>query len=97
MKAQPRVKKASQETVERLRPYIDQILTVVKDMFNIECAWVSDKSCLSDFFDWKRDRSNDATLYAQIGEKLGIPLDQANDDDHSIVKIAYKLKQKQSA
>lgn len=92
----PKIVWAPQTNVEALRKYVDQILTVVKDMFDIESARVSDETCLSDFFAClpTRDRSQDQSLYDQIGNKLGIQLDQANQDDHVLVKIALRLKQR---
>lgn len=84
---------ASQDAVADLRPYVDRVLAVVKDVTGIGGdVWISDESCLSDFFDCFRDRSQDQLLYDQVGEKLGIPLDRANDDDHFIVRVALKLK-----
>lgn len=84
---------ARQDATEALRPYVDQVLTAVRAVFNIQGAiWASDESCLSDFFDGDRDRSQDQRLYDRIGKKLGLSLDRANNDDHVIVKIALKLK-----
>lgn len=85
---------ASQDVVGNLKPYVDRVLAVVKNVTGVGGAvvWVSDESCLSDFFDSVRDRSQDQRLYDQVGEKLGIPLDCSNDDDHFIVRVALKLK-----
>lgn len=89
---------ASRDVVEALNPYVARVLTAVKTVFGVAGdVWVSDESCLSDFFEGNRDRSQDQLLYDQVGEKLGIPLDRADDDDHSIVKIALKLKKRESA
>ena len=89
---------APQDTVNGLRLYVDRVMAVVKDISGIRGdVWISDESCLSDFFDCFRDRSQDQFLYGQIGEKLGIPLDRANEDDHFIVKVALKLKRHESA
>lgn len=83
---------APQDAIEDLRPYVDRILVVITELFDVSGAWVSDESCLSDFFDFFRDRSLDQQLYDQVGERLGIALDRANQDDHYIVKIALRLK-----
>jgi hypothetical protein len=84
---------ASQDAINELSPYVDHVLAAIKDVTGIGGAtFVSDESCLSDFFAFGRDRSQDQRLYDQIGEKIGIPLDRANDDDHFIVRVALKLK-----
>jgi hypothetical protein len=84
---------ASQDAVDALKPYVDRVLRAVKDVSGIKSeVWVSDESCLSDFFECFRDRSQDHLLYNQIGQKLGIPLDRFNEDDHFIVRVALKLK-----
>jgi len=89
---------ASQDAVLDLGPYVDRVLAAVNDVTGVgDGAWVSDESCLSDFFDTFRDRSQDQRLYAQVGDKLGIQLDRANDDDHFIVRIAHKLKRSEIA
>jgi hypothetical protein len=89
---------APQDAIEGLKLYVDRVLATVKDAAGIKCdAWISDESCLSDFFDCFRDRSKDQSLYDQIGQKLGIPLDRSNDDDHYIVKVALKLKRRADA
>jgi hypothetical protein len=85
---------APKDAVEDLKPYVDRILVVVKDVFGIRNAWISDESCLSDFFDGNRDRTQDQRLFDQIGALLGLRLDRTNDDDNYIVKIARKLKQR---
>jgi len=88
---------ASQEATDDLRPYVDRVLAAVKVVAGISGSeWVSDESCISDFFDGFRDRSQDQRLYDQVGEHLGIALDRANDDDHFIVKIALKLKRRET-
>lgn len=84
---------ASQASVEALQPYTDRVMDAVRNVTDIGGAvWISDESCLSDFFDFYRDRSQDQTLYDRVGEMLGVSLDRANDDDHFIVKIALKVK-----
>ncbi len=87
---------ASQEATDDLRPYVDRVLAVVKNVAGISgSVWASDESCMSDFFDCFRDRSQDQLLYDQVGDQLGLSLDRANDDDHFIVKIALKLKRRE--
>jgi hypothetical protein len=89
---------ASQNAVDDLRPYVDRVLAAVKDVTGIGgAAFISDESCLSDFFDFYRDRSQDQLLYDQIGAILNIPLDRANDDDHFIARVALKLKRTERA
>ena len=92
-----RIVAASQEAIGDLQPYVDSVLTALKKVCDVEGAWVSDASCLSDFFDFFRDRSQDQRLYDQIGEELGVPLERANADDHFIVRIALKLKRRAEA
>jgi len=88
---------ARQDAVDALKPYVDRVLRAVNDVSGIKSeAWVSDESCLSDFFDYFRDRSQDQLLYDQIGQKLGILLDRSNEDDHFIVRVALKLKRCES-
>ena len=87
---------APQDGVDDLKPYVDRVLAAVKAVFGIGNAWVSDESCLSDFFDGSRDRTQDQLLYSQVGEQLGLVLDCADADDHFIVRIALKLKRRES-
>jgi hypothetical protein len=89
---------ASQDAVNDLRPYVNRVLAAVKDVTGIGGAsFISDESCLSDFFEFGRDRAHDQLLYNQIGKKLGIPLDRANDDDRFIARVALKLKWNENA
>lgn len=89
---------ASQDAVNALKLYVDRVLIAVKDVTGIKGEiWISDESCLSDLFNGSRDRSQDQFLYDQIGERLGILLDRANDDDHFIVRVALKLKNSESS
>lgn len=61
---------APQDAVDALKPYVDRVLRAVKDVSGIKGeVWISDESCLSDFFDCFRDRSQDQLLYDQIGQK----------------------------
>lgn len=89
---------ASQDAILELSPYVDRVLVAIKDVTGIGgAAFISDGSCLSDFFDHTRDRSQDQSLYDQIGAKLGISLNCANDDDHFIARVALKLKRSEIA
>ena len=84
---------APEDVVEALRPYVDRVLAVVKDVIGFKgTVWLTDESCLNDIFCSVRDRSQDQRLYDQIGEKLGIALDCTNDDDLFFVRVALKLK-----
>lgn len=88
-----RVEFASREAVDRLQPYVDRVCRVVERVFDFEDVWISDESCLSDFFPRDRDRSLDQALYDRVGRELGIRLDAGVDDDHVLVRIARRLQQ----
>jgi hypothetical protein len=87
---------ASQDAVSELRPYVDRVLVAVRGVCSRvgDDVWVSDQSCLTDFFDHPRDRSQDQLLYDRIGGELGISLDRASEseDDHFVVRIAARLR-----
>ena len=87
-----RVVLENQTTVESLEPYITRIITALNEYFGVEVAFVSDASCFSDFFEAFRDKTDDPKIYRELGEKIGIPLDYANADDHVIMKVARRLK-----
>lgn len=91
-----RIEIAPQNSVEALRPYIDRVVKAIEDLFEIEGLLVTDESCVGDCVPHEsNDRSKDLDVaYKKLGHQLGIKLDRANDDTHSIVQIAYKLKKR---
>jgi hypothetical protein len=94
-----RIVMASRDAIEddELSPYVDRVMEAVSKVTGAGSgAWISDESCLSDFFDFFRDRAQDQLLYDQVGGELGIRLDRANDDDHFIARIALRLKRFES-
>lgn len=92
-----RIVAASRDAISELKPYVDRVLAAVRDVCGFDGdAWVSDESLLSDLFDFYRDRSLDQILYDQIGERLGMSLDRAREDDRLIVRVALRLRLRES-
>jgi hypothetical protein len=91
---------ASQDAIDDLRPYVDRVFAAVRNVCSVGSdAWISDESCLTDFFDYPRDRSQDQLLYDRIGEELGISLvrESESEDDHFIARIALRLRRRDGA
>lgn len=89
-----RVSFAETEAVEALEPWIDEIL----DAIGVK-AWVSDRSCFSDFYSKGRNTDPDYPFkdrqmvwpenVDRLQKELGLPLDRSD----FIIDVACKLKE----
>jgi hypothetical protein len=89
-----RVSFAETDVVESLEPWIDEILAAIGVK-----AWVSDRSCFSDFYSRERNTDPDYPFkdrqmvwpenVERLQEELGLPLDRSD----YIVDVARKLKE----
>ena len=87
-----RVEMASQDSVNELEPYVDEVL----EALGHPEALVTDESTLSDFFDIFGSKEDREKEFQDFKERVGV--DIGTDDPHEkIIVVAWRVKEARHA